>query len=285
MTLGRRAPDMTTRTRTQPVLASLPTAYFVNGDTGLKQTTDISWEGVQMVAEELAVIVPVPEAVLDDAQYDIFGQMLPLIKEAFGIAFDQAALYGTNKPASWPTAIVPEAIARGNAVIAGTGADLYTDIMGVGGVIAQVEEDGFFVNGHVASLGLRALMRGLRSGGTTGTPLLETNVQDARRYALDGESLVFPRNGALDPATSLMISGDWTQLVWAVRQDLTYRVITEGVIQDNTGAIVLNLAQQDSVALRCVMRIAYARPIILNRIGGAAATRFPFSVLRPAGSV
>lgn len=246
MTLGRRAPDMTTRTRTQPVLASLPTAYFVNGDTGLKQTTDISWDGVQMVAEELAVIVPVPEAVLDDAQYDIFGQMRPLIQEAFGIAFDQAVLYGSNKPASWPTAIVPEAIARGNAVIAGANGDLYNDIMGVGGVIAQVEEDGFFVNGHVASLGVRAMMRGLRAGGT-GAPLLETNGQQRSTYALDGETLVFPRNGALDPATSLMISGDWTQLVWAVRQDLTYRVITEGVIQDNTGAIVLNLAQQDKL--------------------------------------
>lgn len=281
MSLARRAPDMTAKQRETPVLASLPTAYFVNGDTGLKQTTEVSWDKVTLVAEELAVIVPVPEAVIADAQYDIFGQMRPLIQEAFGIAFDQAVLHSINKPASWPGAIVPTAIARGNSVAAGTGADLYTDVMGVGGVIAKVEEDGFMVNGHVASLSLRAMLRGLRSGGATGTPLLETNLQDSRRYALDGEPLVFPRNGALDPAQSLMISGDWTQLIYAIRQDLTFRVITEGVIQDNTGAIVLNLAQQDAVALRCVMRIAYALPVILERIGGTAAQRFPFSVLTP----
>jgi len=39
MQLARRLPDMPTSQRRMPVLASLPTAYFVNGDTGLKQTT------------------------------------------------------------------------------------------------------------------------------------------------------------------------------------------------------------------------------------------------------
>lgn len=280
MTYGRRAPDMNAKQRETPVLATLPTAYFVNGDTGLKQTTDISWEKVTLVAEELAVIVPVPEAVLDDANYDIFGQMRPLIQEAFGVAFDQAVLYGTNKPASWPTAIVPEAIARGNNVARGTGTDLYADIFGEGGTIAKVEEDGFLVNGNLAAVSMRAALRGLRSNGATGTPLLETNLQDRSRYSLDGEPIVFPRNGALDPTVTQMISGDWNQLVYAIRQDMTFKMLTEGVIQDNAGAIIYNLAQQDMVALRCVMRVAYQRPIITTRLN-SGATRFPFAVLTP----
>lgn len=55
---------MSTRTRTQPVLDSKPIAYWVGGDTGLKQTTKMKWSGLSITAEELAAIVPIPEAVI-----------------------------------------------------------------------------------------------------------------------------------------------------------------------------------------------------------------------------
>jgi hypothetical protein len=50
------------------VLSALPVAYWVNGDTGLKQTTDAAWAGLMLEAEEIATILPVPEAVVDDAE-------------------------------------------------------------------------------------------------------------------------------------------------------------------------------------------------------------------------
>ena len=42
--LMRRLPDMTRKQTRVPVLSYLPIAYFVTGDTGLKQTTEQKWE-------------------------------------------------------------------------------------------------------------------------------------------------------------------------------------------------------------------------------------------------
>ena len=43
LTRFRKLPNMSSKTRTQPVLDMLPLAYFVDGDTGMKQTN----QGVQ----------------------------------------------------------------------------------------------------------------------------------------------------------------------------------------------------------------------------------------------
>ena len=68
---GRKLPNMTSRQYKMPVLDMLPIAYFVNGDTGQKKTTKQAWDKKFITAEEIAVIVPIPEAVLDDSDYDI----------------------------------------------------------------------------------------------------------------------------------------------------------------------------------------------------------------------
>lgn len=69
---GRRLPNMSSKTYKMPVLDMLPMAYFVNGDTGQKQTTKMAWDKKFITAEEIAVIIPIPEAVLDDSEYDIW---------------------------------------------------------------------------------------------------------------------------------------------------------------------------------------------------------------------
>ena len=48
-----RTVRMSTKTRTQPVLDSKPIAYWVGGETGLKQTTKMKWSGLTITAEEL----------------------------------------------------------------------------------------------------------------------------------------------------------------------------------------------------------------------------------------
>ena len=263
-----------------PVLSVLPTAYFVNGDTGLKQTTEQAWDNKYLIAEEIACIVPIPEAVLDDADYDIWAEIRPRIVEAFGVVIDAAILFGINAPGTWPDSILDGATSAGHVVALGTGTDIYDDIMGENGVISLVEEDGYMVNGHIAAMTMKAKLRGLRDN--NGQPIFMRSMQDRTRYELDGEPMEFPANGAFDVTQALMFSGDFRQAVYAMRQEITYKVLTEAVIQDNNGAIVYNLAQQDMVALRAVMRLAWQVPNPVTRLQPTATQRYPFAVLKPA---
>ena len=253
--LARRLPDMPTSRTRMPVLSALATAYFVSGDTGLKQTTEIAWANKYIDAEELAVIVPIPEAVLDDAGYDIWSEVRPEIVNAINFAINRAVLFGTNIPASWTTnmggaGLLAAIVAAAQAVDISTHTgDLYDEIMGPTGVIAKVEEDGFMVTGHIASLTLRGAMRGLRDG-ATGQPIFVNTMQEATRYALDGSPIYFPTDGSIDPAVAVLFSGQWDQLVWAMRQDITFKILDQAVITDAAGLVIYNLPQQDMVALR-----------------------------------
>jgi HK97 family phage major capsid protein len=273
--MGRRLPNMTSKTQVMNVLDMLPMAYWVDGDNGHKQTSRAAWDKKKIYAEELAVIIPIPEAVLDDADYDIWAEIKPRIAEAFGAKIDNAVLFGVDKPTSWRDDILTTATAAG-AVVTQTD-DIYADIMGPNGVIAKVEESGYMPTGALGAVKMRALLRGLRAEG--GQPIFKTDMQGATQYALDGAPMYFPTNGAFDPDKALMIAGDFNQLVYSVRQDITYKLLTEATIVDPaTKEIVYSLAQQDMVALRAVMRIGWEIPNPVNALQSDAAKRSPFAV-------
>lgn len=286
--MARRLPNMSSKTQVINVLDALPTAYWVNGEAtsagttdSFKQTTSMAWDKKKIYAEEIAVIVPIPEAVLDDSDYDIWGEVRPRLNEAFGKVIDSAVLFGTNKPTTWRAGLVPSATTAGNTVTAT--ADVFKDIMGEGGVIAQVEEDGFIPNGAMAAIQMRAKLRGLVD--TTGQPIFKTDMQGTTRYALDGMDMYFPNNGAYDPDAALMIVGDWSQLVYAIRQDMTFKIFTEGVIQDpSTKEIQYNLMQNDMVALRAVMRLGWEISNPLTAYNAGLTDPFPFAVYKKAAS-
>lgn len=279
--MGRRLPNMTSKTQTMNVLDMLPTAYWVDGDTGMKQTTKQAWDKKKIYAEELAVIVPIPEAVLDDADYDIWGEVRPRLVEAFGKKIDAAILFGTDKPATWRAGIVPSATTAG-ATVTKT-ADVYADIMGEGGLIAKVENSGFLPTGIMSAVQMRATLRGLRDENKN--PIFKSDMQGSTQYALDGIPMDFPMNGAFDPTAALMIAGDFSQLTYSIRQDVTYKLLDQATIVDPTNNTILyNLAQQDMVALRAVMRLGWEIPNPINAFNAGNANRFPFAVYKPAAT-
>lgn len=275
--MARRLPDMSAKQLKLPVLNSLPYAYFVNGDTGLKQTTDQEWANVFITAEEIAVIVPIADAIIADAEFDLWAQVRPEVAAAFGRVIDKAIYHNVNKPSSWPTGIIAGATAASH-VITNT-SDEFSDLLGPGGVIALVEEDGYMVNGYVGSLQSRALLRNIRD--SDGRPLFRSGMTSSDPYQLDGVPITFPLNGGLDPTEAYLIAGDWSKAVYSIRQDLTVSVFNQGVISDANGVVVRNLMQQDMTALRFVMRLGWAMPIPVSPL---ASSRYPFAVYAPASS-
>jgi len=263
------------------VQSALPIAYWVNGDTGVKQTTEAAWAKKDLVAEEIAAIVPIPENVLDDASFDVWERIRPQMATAVGRALDAAIFFGVNKPATFPTDIVAGAVAAGNMFTRGTttaaNGGLAQDLSEL---FSLVENDGYDVNGIVAKRNMKGKLRGVRD--TTGQRLLDVSTNEIEgveiAYVMDG---LWP-TGATPPGLyAELIAGDFTQGILGVRQDVTYKVLTEGVITD-TGSpplIIFNLPQQDMVALRVKARFAFQIANPINWQEGSAS-RYPWAVLR-----
>ena len=276
--LGRKLPNMTAKTLSINVLDMLPMAYWVDGDTGFKQTAKQAWEKKKLYAEELAVIIPIPEAVLADSDYDIWAEVKPRIVEAMGRKIDEAVIFGTGKPSTWRDSILTTAVNAAATVTIGT--NLYQDIMGETGVIAKAEQSGYLPTGIMAAVPMRSKLRGLVD--SQKRPLFMSDMQGAARYALDGIPMEFPMNGAWDPEQALLILGDFSQLVYSIRQDVSYKILTEATIVDpSTKEVVYSLAQQDMVALRAVMRLGWEIPNPVSAFRADLEDYSPFAALIP----
>lgn len=268
-----RTVRMSSKTNRQPVLSVLPQAYWVNGDTGLKQTSKAEWENVILTAEELAVIIPVPEAYIADSGVPIWDEVRPLLGQAIGAKIDAACIFGDDAPATFETSVFSLAEDAGNVVVAGTGDDLAVDVAALGEMLA---EQGYSLNGFMSKPGFQWRLRGQRTA--DGHPIY--NETDG----LYGRALNEVDTGAWDANEALLIGGDFYKSIVGIRQDVTFKVFTEGVISDSAGNVVLNLMQQDSVALRVVARYAFATAKPVTTLEAVAANRAPFAILAPGSA-
>jgi len=272
LSMFKRLPNMTSDKTKLRVLDSLPVAYFVDESTnnGRKNITKQAWDKKFINAAELAVIVPIKENVLNDTSIDIWAEVKPRIVEAFARKIDNAMFFGIDKPTDWRKGLVPSIIEAGKEVDE-TG-KLYSDI---NDVMTEVEESGYNVNAILGGVGLKGKFRMMTD--TTGQPLNTTEIGSVRREFMD--------NGVWDKTKSTLIAGDFSQAVYSIRQDVTYKILDQAVIQDpSDGSILYNLAQEDMVALRVVMRLGWEIPNPVNA-EDESSTRFPFASLKPEGTV
>lgn len=281
MRLAKRLRDMTAYENDLPVLSALATAYFPDGDTGLVQTSEVNWENKVIYAKDLSVLVPIPKNVLSDAKVPIWDQVKPILATAAGAAIDKAMLYGTNKPAAWPDAIITGAASASQNVSLAGFTDLYEALLGesaagADGVFMLVEADGFGVTGSIAHLSMKGKLRNCRD--SNGMPIFVRDPAVAGQYMLDGSPIFFPQNGA-GSSTYLLIAGQWDQLVYSMRQDINFEVYTEGVIQAADGSIIFNLMQQRMAAMMLTMRLGFQLPNPINWVNTSSSTRYPFAYL------
>jgi HK97 family phage major capsid protein len=257
-----------------PFTAGTPVAYWVSGDTGLKPTTEVNWDSIALVPEEIAAIVPVPDAVLSDASVDLWGQVQPQLAAAAAITLDAAACFGVNKPGSWPAAIVPAAQAAGNAVEAGAHPAAEGGIaQDLSDVFAKVEAAGFAVDRVVANPLLRAQLRSARA--SDGQALVDVSTS-----TLFGVPISFVATAW--PADVLAIAGAFSYAVIGIRQALAFKLLDQAVIIDDTGKIIYNLPQQDMTAMRLTARYAYGTVVPPSIALPGVTNRFPFAVLTAA---
>ena len=268
LSMFKRLPNMTSDKTKLRILDSLPIAYFVDetNNNGRKNITKMAWDKKYINAAEIAVIVPIKENDLADADIDIWAQVRPRLVEAFGRKIDDAIFNGTGKPTDWRAGLIPSIISAG-ANVTETG-QLYSDI---NDTMVKVEESGYNVTGLLGGVALKGKFRMMTD--KNGQPLNTTEIGSLARTFVD--------NGTWDKESATLIAGDFNEAVYAIRNDITYKVLDQAVIQDpSDGSIMYNLAQEDMVALRVTMRLGWEIPNPVNA-ENETETRFPFAALVP----
>lgn len=279
MTLFRKLP-MGTKINRLPILAALPSAYWVDGDTGLKGVTQASWSNKYLYAEEIAAIIPIPEALLDDTSYDIWGAVRPLMANAIARKFDDAVFFGLDKPSTFPAALVPEAIARSHFVVRGGNTAAEGGVpQDISDAFALVEADGFSVSGVVANTRYKGLLRSARDS----TGVLLNEVTPTSVY---GVPVSYPMEGLWPTGVSQgeFLAGDFSHGILGTRQDVTYKILTEATLYDENGDVAYALAQQDMIAMRVVFRAGFQIDNTINYANPTEATRYPWAVVKAPAS-
>lgn len=293
--LGYQLPKMRGNTMVLNVLNHLPIANWVSNsatpvgapdEIKTKPVSTLAWQGKEVVAKEIAVIVPVAINTLRDLQGNAI-QLVPELSEQVIGAFDQvidgSVFFGTNSPYADFNGIVSEATAAG-ATVSWNGQGGTAFYEAINDAMTYVENSGYYPD---AILGGPSLNGAFRSG-ITNLGVLSTD---------QGEIGALPRHidltGGFNTSAAFAIVGDFKRgLVYSIREEMELRVLYEATIKD--GNAEYNLAQQDMVAFRFTMRLGFAVANPVNRVSGTlssdgkyiekGANAYPFAVITKTGA-
>lgn len=263
--------NMGTKTVNLPVLATLSEADWVTDtdNTGVKPTSQVTWANKTLVAEEIAVIIPIHENTLEDATADLVEQIATDAGRAIGKKLDEAVLFGNDKPITWTSLdLLAAAVAASQTFEVVDGDANLDDLWGSIAQAAQaVAVAGYTPGTLLASLALRWQMANLRDGDGN-------RAFAAEQFA--GFDTFFNRNGAWDGASASALIVDPSRVRIGVRQDITVKVLTEASL--GSGENQINLAERDMVAFRFKARYAYVLGSGTTSLG---ASKTPVAAVLP----
>ena len=289
--LGRRLPDMRGKTYKLNVLSSLPVAGWVKNsatpsgaadEIKNKPISDLAWQGKDLVAEEIAVIVPVSLNTLRDVEnfVDIVPEITEQVVGAFQQVIDATIFFGVGSPWSGFNGIVADATTAG-ATVSWDGQGGTSFYNAVNDAMEKVENSGYVPTAILGGPSLNSAFR---------KTITELGVLAGDQ----GEIGALPRHidltGGFNQSTAFAIVGDFRYLVYSFREEMEMRLLEEATLVDPaTGNTLYNLAQQDMVAFRFTMRLGAAIPNPVNRVSGqlnsaetnivAGATSYPFAII------
>jgi HK97 family phage major capsid protein len=278
LSLGRRVP-MGTKINQLPVPSMLPTATFVTAPTGRKPYTEVGLRPETLTAEEVAAVIAIPDAMIEDSTLNLWAYARPLLSQAIAIAVDNAVFHGIGTPGSWPAGGLWNNANSGAPI-----APVLDPVETINAAMGAVEARGLNVSGHAADTGVRSILRGVRDG--NGSLLLgETQADGYSRPSLYGLPAAYTQfaTGAQGLTIADFITGAWEYLVMGVRQDIRFLIDPSGVITNDTGTTVLVSGFQDNVTpmkvwarFGCVV----IRPVTPRQPGGAV----PFAKTKLIGA-
>lgn len=288
--LGYRLPDMRGKTLKLNVLNYLPVANWVkNSATPVgapseiksKPVSRLAWEGVDVEAEEIAVIIPVAINTLRDLE----GNSIALVPEisqqvigAFNQVIDASVFFGTNSPYAGYYGIVSAATSAG-ATVSWDGQSGTSFYKAISDAMSYVEESGYVPDAILGGPSLRGAFRG---------SLTSLGIVSADQGEVGGLPRHIDLTGGFNSSSAFAIVGDFKRgLVYSVREEMELRVLYEATITD--GDTSYNLAQQDMVAFRFTMRLGFAIANPVNRVSGVVSSdgktiergssAYPFAVI------
>ena len=274
--LGRRLPDMRGKTYKLNVNSYLPVAGWVKNtqttpnpegtEINRKPVSYYAFEGVDLVAEELAVIVPIAEDTLADVEdfgIELAGELEEQVIGAFQEAIDSAVFFGVGAPWANFGGIVGGATeAEATVTWNGQGGKSFYDA--INDAMTLVEKSGYLPNAIIGGPSINSAYRG---------SVTELGINIADQGEIGRLARHVDLTGGFDESSAFAIVGDFRYLVYSFREEMSMKLLTESSIYDpNTGSLVYALAQQDMVALRFKMRLAFALPNPVNRVSGVLSS-------------
>lgn len=284
--------NLGTKTTRMPVLATVPNAKWVGESatdpSGIKPTAKATWGSKQIVAEELAVIVPVHEHVLDDASVDVLSELTKMGGQAIGYALDAAVLFGINKPASWTSPDLAASAVEGDNLVQASDSAGVDDLGGALIQAAGLVADRYNPTTLLARAGLKYKLANLRNANGTpiflpslsNTPDTSDSVHGLSAHWIQGNV----DNGAggdtpiWDPTDYEALVVDRSRVIIGVRQDVEVKFLDQATV----GGI--NLAERDMVALRFKARFGYVLGDTYADNSTSIGTASPVAAVLPAGS-